>query len=239
MSCFYFPQLTGKDDRIELSGDEVRHAVGARRLRVGDKLLLFNGHGLIADVEIERVLRNRLTASVISVEQRDPPATQLLLASAIPKGDRINSLLDMSTQLGMTLFVPLICERSVVQVSDPKLQRFNRICINACKQSRRYFVPKIHPALSLPEMLGKYDDPETVILLADLAGQPITTNGIRRKLIDTPRRIIIVVGPEGGFSESEAALMASHRVLNVRLSDAILRIETACVCALSQLQMAR
>ena len=231
MNCFYFPQLKNIHTVIDLDGDEHRHIAGARRLKIGDKLLLFNGEGLIANTEITTILKNRLSVSVINIEQLNPPIPEIVLASAVPKGDRINSLLDMSTQLGMNAFIPLMCERSITQVNDNKMQRFKRICINACKQSRRYFVPKVHGSTQLSDLLEQFNDSNSSVLVADPNSQPFTMNDS----IKAARSLVFLVGPEGGFTQHELGLMAEYDVRNVKLSDAILRIETACVCMLSQI----
>ena len=238
MNCFYFPQLTTTNTTVDLQGDEVRHIVGARRLKVGDELLLFNGKGLIADAEIAEILKYRLTALVTNITELKSPVPRLTLATAIPKGDRINILLDMSTQLGMTDFIPLVTERSIVELNMNKFQRLNRICVNACKQSQRFFVPKIHASTTLVALLQECKKSNALIMVADPGGQPLPMND----LFEITQDLVLLVGPEGGFSESESVLLADDDILKLKLSDAILRIETACVSLLSQIynrQMSR
>ena len=231
MNCFYFPQLTSTTAIVDLHGDEARHIVGARRLKVGDELLLFNGKGLIANAEITDILKNKLNVVVTDIEELNSPVPRITLATAIPKGDRINVLLDMSTQLGITDFVPLVTERSIVELNMKKFQRFNRICINACKQSRRFFVPKIHASTALNELLDDCKNSNSQVMVADPGGQPLAMSDLLMDIQD----LVLLVGPEGGFSESEVRLLADHDVLKLKLSDAILRIETACVSLLSQI----
>lgn len=231
MNCFYFPQLTQTTGIVDLQGDEVRHIVSVRRLKMGDKLLLFNGKGLLAHAEITAILKNKLSTLLTNIVELNPPVPRIRLATAIPKGDRINILLDMSTQLGMTDFIPLATERSIVKLNMNKLQRYNRICINACKQSQRFFVPKIHASTSLNELLAICKNSNFQLMVADPGGQPLA---MCNSLKDAPD-LVLLVGPEGGFSESEMRLLADHDVFKLKLSNAILRIETACVSMLSQI----
>ena len=231
MNCFYYPQLTSADSNIVLEGDEVKHIAGARRLGVGDQLTLFNGKGVVAEVEILEILKRQLNACVINIKELKPLTPRITLASAIPKGDRINTLLDMSTQLGMSDFVPLMSERSIVNVNAKKLERFNRISINACKQCRRMFIPTIHAPTTFENLLEKHVNTDSLIVVADPHGQALSC--IDRSKLD--QNLILLVGPEGGFSEVELELLYEYDVLKVKLVDAILRIETACVSLLSQI----
>ena len=231
MNCFYFPDLTNTDRFIELGGNEVRHIAGSRRLKVGDVLCLFNGDGLVADVEISGISKHQINVNVNNVKLLKPAGPRITLVSAIPKGDRINTLLDMSTQLGMSDFIPLDCERSVVKANANKYERFHRICINACKQSRRFFVPKIHSSITLSELVINYKDSNSLIIAADPQGQLVSSVD----LLGMGKDLVLLVGPEGGFSESELKLLSHYNILKLKLTDAILRVETACVSLLSHI----
>ena len=235
MNCFYCSQLKSTDSTVDLQAEEFRHIASARRLKVGDELVLFTGKGLVANARIAAITKHKLTASVITIKEHKLPVPKIILATAIPKGDRINTLLDMSTQLGMSDFIPLICERSVAAVNPNKLQRFKRICINACKQSERYFIPNIHASASLNEVLKKYKNSSSQIMLADPGGQPLVMSFMTEDEFNDVQNLVFLVGPEGGFSDTELTMLADHDLVKLKLSDAILRIETACVSLLSQI----
>lgn len=231
MNYFYFPQLTQTGGTVTLQGDEARHITSARRLNVGNKISLFDGKGVVADAVIDEVHKNELRAVLTKFEVLQPPEPRLILASAIPKGERVNTLLDMSTQLGMSDFVPLLCERSVTRPGANRLSRFERICINACKQSRRIFVPEIHAPAELSELLENRERPESVIIVADPDGQLLEKSNSWKNVCD----LILLIGPEGGFSETEQKMLSDHNVIKIKLANSILRIETACVSLLSQI----
>ena len=230
MNNFYLPSLSEKSELVELQGDEAKHMIGSRRLGPDDKVILFNGTGLVAQGVIDTTSKKSVRIKINRHDQLNPLHPRVVLATALPKGDRLNILLDMATQLGMTDFIPLTCRYSVVTNINSKLNRYKRICINACKQSGRYYLPKIHPA-AMPEELIDYFDPEqTELILAEPTAKT-------QNLYFNPdtKVIVLIVGPEGGFSEQELQLFNRQRLTKTRLSNAILRIETACIVALAKI----
>lgn len=226
---FYCPDLAQSEATRTLSPEETRHAA-AQRLRVGEAIALFDGAGHAAEARVQHIgARGRdLRADIIERFTMPPPPVPLTLYCALPKGERLATLLDMATQLGMTRFTPLLCERSVVQPGAGWHARAQRICIEACKQSRRWHLP----ALAQPATVA-----------AALAGARERTNcmwfahpgaGTRPSAADIPATgVAMFIGPEGGFTESEAALADHVGALRVDLGPRLLRIETAAVALLA------
>ena len=231
MNNFYYPDLNPDDDCIDIDGAEARHMLSARRLKIGDPILLFNGLGLLGRGEITLSQKQSVRISINQCEQLSLPSPKIILASALPKGDRLNILFDMATQLGMSEFVPLLCQRSIVKSLGNKHRRFNNICINACKQSGHYFIPKIKQPSSLVDILEKFCRARTKILFADPSGQ-LLDDTITLGSLD---ELVLLVGPEGGFSDEELALIAQKGGSAIKLASNILRIETACGALLSQI----
>ena len=152
---FYYaplPDVVG--ERVTLTGDEASHALGARRLQVGGDIGLFDGQGTAARAVVTAVDRRRHTLEAkLTDRQRMPnPRPAVHLACALPKGDRAAVLLDMATQLGMVRFTPLVCTRSVVKPGANSRERLRRICLEACKQSRRFYLPEIEAPASPREL---------------------------------------------------------------------------------------
>lgn len=226
---FYCTELTGLGDTITLQGAEARHVAGSRRLKIGDGICLFDGCGTVGRATIENIDRRGKTI-VAKVEERQvvpAPIPSIELACALPKGERLAVLLDMTTQLGMAAFRPLECERSVVKSGPAARTRWQRICAEACKQSHRPRLPTIHSPATLSQVLADTDGCN--IWVADPTGVKIAAMKAQR----ASGRLLLMVGPEGGFSENELAhlLRAGGQMIN--LGESILRIETAAIVLLS------
>jgi 16S rRNA (uracil1498-N3)-methyltransferase len=224
---FYHDGVLEPGQSVTLADDEARHAVGSRRLEKGDALTVFDGRGTIADAIVTDI-GNRGRKVVLEVSGTQTvhlPVLPIHLASALPKGDRLAVMLDMATQLGMNSFTPLDCEHSVVKVSENAERRWQRILVEACKQSRRPHLPVIQPALGpvalVQQLKGAvwiaHPDGISPASLPQAAGDSLT----------------ILIGPEGGFADEEVKAACDHGAHKVSLGAGMLRIETAAVALLA------
>ena len=209
-----------------LDPQEARHAVGARRLRDGDSIALFDGRGNVATA---RLMQRGEGAAIEAVHHQPPPTPRVVVASAIPKGDRASTLIDMATQLGMAAFVPLRCARSVVEMTDASRTRLERIAIESCKQSRRAWVPPVLDELSPVDAVRFALAAESAAILLDPAGPPLRT--LASEL--SRARIALLIGPEGGFTDDERTAMIAAGAVTASIGDGILRIEAAAVVGLA------
>ncbi len=222
---FYCATLPSTGGIARLHGDEARHAMAARRLQVGDTLWLFDGRGNVARARLQvRHERTQELELVVDQHQRLPPPRPIVhLACALPKGDRAAVMLDMATQLGIASFTPLLCERSVVKPGAGVLERLRRVCLEACKQSRRAWLPEIHP----PATMAELDTRGGAVWIAHPDGAPVD------QLMSQPQETLtILIGPEGGFTTEEVAQAIADGAIRVALGSAILRVETAAVAIL-------
>ncbi len=226
---FYCAKLAGVGDTVTLEAPEARHVAGSRRLKIGDGVCLFDGRGTVGRATIENIDRREKTivAKVEECQVVPVPTPRIELACALPKGDRLATLLDMTTQLGMAEFRPLQCERSVVRPRSSAHARWQRICAEACKQSRRPHLPVIHPLATPTQVLADIDGCD--LWVADPSGVSIKNLDVGR----ATRRLLLMIGPEGGFSENELTLFRRAGAQMINLSKSILRIETAAVALVS------
>lgn len=225
---FYSEQLADPGATLVLAGDEARHASAARRLHAGDTLWLFDGHGGIARVTLQRVAV-RGQALELRVEERrsePPPRPALHLACALPKGDRQQVLLDMATQLGMTRFTPIDCARSVVKPGANGPARWKKICLEACKQSRRLHLPALEAASTAPDVARRATAEGNQVWLAHPAAQAVS---VAAAVKQEANGVTLLVGPEGGFTEAEVEQAVAAGARPLTLGASILRIETAAV----------
>lgn len=235
---FYCPELPAPGETASLPAEEAHHAAASRRLRVGSVIQLFDGRGGIARAQVTAVADRRRSLQAQINERRTEPQLppQLHLASALPKSDRQAVLLDMATQLGMCSFTPLVCEHSVVRPGPQAALRWRRICLEACKQSRRLYLPDIHSPATPAETAAHAAAAGHRVVLAHPGG---TEPGARfNSAADSVTALTVLIGPEGGFSEKEVQEIVRHGARTVDLGDAILRIETAAVALLARLVIA-
>ena len=229
---FYYPFDQLDTELLELTGDEANHILGARRMRPGDELALCNGRGKLAhctlDAADKRARMVRLRVSLVA--QLEPPVRCITLASALPKGDRLATMLDMCCQLGMTRFQPLEFEYSVSRWNDKIAARCERILVESCKQSKTPWVPELGPSMTYRDYISRETDDDTLVLVSDQFGCPAKKHASG---IESAHEICLVIGPEGGLSEIELKLAQDHGVPLIRLADAILRVETAAAGAVA------
>lgn len=220
--CFYCPDLPAEGETQRLAEEEARHAGASRRIRVGDTIGLIDGRGTRASGKVESVARGSLVFTVQERRRLPPPSPSVVIASAVPKGERFRTLIDMLTQIGVAAFVPLHCERSTVKPRRASLERWRRIAIEACKQSRNPFLPEIGEPATVRESLAKVAETDAVAY-ADAGGGP--PDG----LAADGGRLYLYIGPEGGLTGAEREVLAARGARPVGLGDNILRVETAAV----------
>lgn len=234
MEPFYFSQeLPESGESCVLTGDEARHLAAARRQETGDDVFLFNGRGVIAKATIEHINQrgSEVQLCIQKKEMQEAEPRHIILACAIPKGDRQRVLFDAVTQLGVHTIIPLLCRRSNIRITEKQHARWQRICLEACKQSRRAWLPVITPALSIADALSRMDDDGCSIILA----HPDCEASIVGSDSTWQANAGLFVGPEGGFTESEIQQIRDAGAKTLRLGSNILRIEIAAIALLSRL----
>lgn len=211
-----------------LARDEAKHATGARRLGAGDGIVLFDGRGAVARATLlgTRSACGDVELRIDEIERHEAISPRIELATALPKGDRISTLLDTATQAGVDHLIPLRCEWGVVKPREETPERWRRIVVEAAKQSRRAWVPGFGPPMTVEE--ASRGDDMTRVLIAHPGGAslPAVVSGA-----DSLETIRVLIGPEGGFSDPELAAAESAGATRVSLSPHVLRIETAALAA--------
>ncbi len=214
---------------LDLSEQESRHAVGARRLSVGDELTLYDGRGHQAQAAIAAVMRRSVQVRVGEVEFRPRPLPTLTLAVAMPKGPRQDVLIEKCTELGVAALQPLSSERSVAGATEHKLEKWRRATIEAAKQSGQCWLPELRPLKPLDKTLAdRAEDSLTVAAMLPRNGPAVTLPQVLAQ-IQAARSVTAFVGPEGGWSEAESDMLLTAGALALSLGPNVLRIETAAI----------
>ncbi len=213
--------------RLILPETEAHHAAHVLRLKVGDAIELFDGSGGSASASVAAVKHGAVTVEVRQVYRRaERPAPVIRLAFAVPKGNRLDWLLEKAAELGVAALAPIRFARSVAgtgELSSAKRRRWLGHCIAAAKQAGLDFLPAIEDLRTLDEFLAAAERPGIYGDLSDHA-RPIA--GVLKGHAPS---ISIVVGPEGGLTDEERQALDAAGFVPVRLGHTTLRIETAAV----------
>jgi 16S rRNA (uracil1498-N3)-methyltransferase len=232
MSALYFNEalespVTGSPEigsTVTLDDDEARHAVTVARTRVGERLAIGNGRGLIVRGRVTSL--DPLAITVDEVDRQPAPDPQLWLVQALAKGDRDELAVQSATELAVSGVTPWAAERSITRWDGAKIARgqtrWEAIVREASKQSIRPWVPIVE-ALASTKSVAKAG----VFVLDPTASVPLTSVALPKS-----GRITIVVGPEGGISDREFELFEAGGAVRVRLGSEILRTSTAGPAAL-------
>ncbi|MFV0443833.1 MAG: RsmE family RNA methyltransferase [Planctomycetaceae bacterium] len=223
------------DAELALDPEESRHLRDVLRGRIGDLVELFDGQGRSRTAELvgvtKRVVRLRLRGPV---DLEPPFVPEIWMAVAAPKSDRLRWLVEKMTELGANRLIPLVTARAVVKPGTSKLERLEEASLQACKQCGRSRAVEIHPLMEWTRFWALAESElaieETQILLADRDGLPLAAPTMRDRL-SSARRIVVVVGPEGGLTDSEHQEAIVRGATAVTLGRSLLRIETAAIAA--------
>lgn len=224
---------------LELPADAAAHVARVLRAREGDPVVLFNDDGSEFESRIESVRGVRVAVAIGAARTaaRESPIA-LTLLQCLPRGDRMDWIVQKATELGVARIVPLVSRRSVVKVSAAqaasKVAHWRAIAVAACEQSGRGRLPMIDAPRGLDEHLGAIATGGTRFVFdpdaAPYASQTARGNGT------APATLDFAIGPEGGFDPQELDGLRIAGFRGVRLGPRILRTETAAIAALVWLQ---
>lgn len=221
MHTIFLPELTPDVQELVVEGDEASHASRVKRLGAGDAVRAVNGRGLIAIAEVIEA-RRTLRLRVRERREESPVRPAVHVLSATPKGPRIAELVEGLVQVGAASWTPIQTKLGVVDPRDSKLERMERIVIEATKQSARAWLMQLREKRTLHAALGEAPRGESLVL-ASADGEDYRATGAAA--------VRILVGPEGGFTDEEVASARSAGARIVRFGPHIMRIETAAVIA--------
>ena len=234
LARIYQPQPFSEGEMLCLSTEASHHLVRVLRLSQGAEFILFNGQGGEFKAKIISVQKNRATVQVggfYAINRESP--LQIILAQTVLRPEKMDYALQKAVELGVTQVLPLITERSSLFKLSPerwqkRLAHWQAILINACEQSGRTQIPTVARAVSFKTALSQIKADLRVILMPN-AAQTVT-------LPKPCHSVAVLVGPEGGWSETETQLAMHAGYLPLQLGPRVLRTETAGLVALAVLQ---
>ncbi len=231
---FYAPPAQINGPLITLADDEAHHLTRVLRLPAGARVYVFDGGGNEYACEISQA--GKRTAELIITEQLSNTVEsplQLTLAVALLKGDKFDWVVQKATELGVTHIVPLLTEHSDIRKTearaDAKLQRWQRIALEALKQCRRRTLVEFIEPQSWPKFCAA-ETSNLKLILSERGGQRL------KDVPPTTDSACIAVASEGGWSEAELELAMHHGFVPIHLGARILRAETAAITGVALLQ---
>lgn len=230
---FYIPNYNAGEKTIILDEDTSRHVVNVLRMKPGEKLNLTDGAGTTLLAGITRDHKKHCEAEIINSRFTPHASRRITIAiSLIKNSSRFEWFLEKATEIGIQEIIPLICERTVKEKF--RIERMKGIMISAMLQSQQSWLPILHEPLSYQTAVGQSHHDQKFIAhcmekekcnLSDLVNESLSSQ-------------IILIGPEGDFTQGEVELAMQHHFTGVALGDSRLRTETAGVVAATILKMA-
>ena len=210
--------------QAELDESESHHALHVVRLNMGDEVELFDGSGATASASVAGVTRKKVSLCIAkshaAVPQQRP---RMIVAVAPPRGDRLKSMVEKLTELGVDEFIPLRTVRSVVDPRQSKLEKLRGTVLAAMKQCGQNRLMAIRETTELTVVLRNASTEQQAVCIAhpgDVTGNSTVADG---------RDTLLLIGPEGGFTREEVLQATDYGATRVSWADGILRIETATV----------
>lgn len=223
--------VTGSE--IAVSGDKARYLGKVLRLRVGDQVAVFNGRDGEFEAQLSRISKQEVELVLgAASETRTESELKIHLVQGISRGERMDLVVQKATELGVKRITPVLTEYGVVKLAaeraSKRQEHWQKIAISACEQSGRTRPPLVERPLTLKDWFGQRSQRADVELIL----QPGATSTLSS--IAAPQtKVCLMIGPEGGFSQSEYEDAAVCDFVPVSLGPRILRTETAAISALA------
>ncbi len=237
MQRYFIPPDDMLENKAVVSGDDAHHLIRVMRAAPGDQVILSDGAGRECLAEVVEL--NKDSALLRIVEERaseSEPRASVWIAQSLPKGDKLETVIQKGTEIGAIRFVPFVSARTVVQYDARKeakrLERWRKIAKEAAEQAHRGRVPEVNEPLSWRGLLALAKEADTALLCYEKeGGRQLRDELSGRDFTRGP--VLVVIGPEGGFTDAEAAEAEAAGIVPVGLGRRILRTETAGLTALS------
>lgn len=240
MQRYFVPSHQFNGDRVTVIGDDFHHIVKVMRMQAGDEIVTVFDHSKTALVRIENITTEQVTGTVIEwIEETKELPVSVTIVSGLPKGDKLEYIVQKGTELGAFRFVPFIADRSIVKwdmkKASKKIERLQKISKEAAEQSHRTHVPHIEMPVKLQGLLHRAKEYNVLLVAFEEEAKQNENSALSKSLqaLKPGDSVMIVFGPEGGLTESEVQALVDAGFVACGLGPRILRTETAPLYALS------
>lgn len=226
-------------DEIRFSEDEAKHLTTVMRKKRNERIWAVDGKGNAYEVQLILIRKTEAFGKIIHTRRRiGEPITEVTLAQSVLKGDHFDDLVEKVTEIGVKRIIPMITENTIPSAGPQKLTRWRRIAIAAMKQSGRSFLPEIENPMDFQHVVETKTQYQRVWIAH--SGSGYASPRLQKNLLNTRiKNMLLLVGPEGGFTETEIKSAQQQGIQQVSLGPRRLRSDTAGIVltalALSQL----
>lgn len=231
VTYFYVEPKNVEKDSLRIQGEEAKHLTQVLRKGEGDIVEVVDGEGMKYQVQVTAKGKDWVQGKIISQTRKEnEPFAELTLAQGLIKGVRMDLLVEKITEIGVSSIIPLVTEKSLIKLEKgskaiSRVNRWKRIAISGMKQSLRSKLTEIRNPESFKELLTKLKDYDLTLIASQSKGSKSL-----REILEGKKRlkkILLLVGPESGFTQEELDLSIKSGIIPVSLGSRRLRSETA------------
>ena len=236
MNRFFVSKDSFRGDKVLLGKDQAHQIRDVLRLRSGDQIIVLDNTGWEYEVFLAKVTREQVVGEILQ-KRKAPgePQTQITLYQSLLARDKFEWVLQKCTEVGVTRFVPVVTQRTLIRdtaIKPDKRARWQRIITEAAEQSGRGLIPDLSPPITFEDVLSDLSGFERRLIAWEKQGENIRA-ALRTADKNVPHTIAILIGPEGSFTEQEVELAKKSGAIPITLGPRILRTETAAVVAIA------
>lgn len=232
MDFFYVDPKDVHGVVLIIQGDEHKHLARVLRKKVGDHIMVTDGNDHLYEVTIRSFDHNAAECEILDAKQRvNEPKNDITLAVSLLKNPaRLDFIVEKATELGVRAIIPMVSERTIPR--HEKHTRLEKIALAAMKQCGRSYLPKVFMLSSFDAVVGNADDHDLRLIPHEKTEQSHFVGSVL-KHHPNAKSVLILIGPEGGFTEEELRLASDRGFIPISLGPRRLRSETAAISALS------
>jgi len=239
---FFIDKQKLDNKRAFLKGQEHHHLRVVLKKKRGDNIHLFDRSGTQYEAEIEEITKDHTQLLILEPSVVQASSLQITMAQALLKSRKIDFLIQKATELGIAEFVPITCSRSIMKIEEKtgkKMSRWNKIALEASKQSGQTRVPSIRPPVPI-EHFVKQENSRLNLFFCEHGGEPLR-DFVKMHLCshdeNRPGTVTLLCGPEGGWTDQEEKVILESHFVAVSLGRSILRAETAAISAMAVISL--
>ncbi|AJD91511.1 16S ribosomal RNA methyltransferase RsmE [Jeotgalibacillus malaysiensis] len=234
MQRYFLQNQPDENGLFLIDGEDYKHIVRVMRMTEGDKIITVSGPSSVYESEIVTINETSLTGKqLIKLTHQSELPVRVTIAHGLPKGDKLEYVIQKATELGMSALKPFSADRSIVKWDQKKgkkkAERWNKIAKEAAEQSHRSVIPIIEEPVSTNQLSSSFHEYDAIMMAYEEDAKSGESSNFYQFLnhLESNANILVIIGPEGGFSESEVNRFTEDGAVSCGLGPRILRTETA------------
>lgn len=231
MHTFYVSRPQINDDTVTVVGQEHHHLRNVIRLKTGDNIRIIDGEGTVITATITKIGSDLTDVIIEELKYHKYSTPTINLFQGLPKHDKMDLILQKTTELGVSQFFPMITERTLQKPSNNRIERWERIILSATKQCGRPWLPNLNEIQILKDCINTAQSCDLSLVLSEKENKQHIQSLLRNK--PEIRSIALLIGPEGGFTESEVNIATEMGIIPVTIGSNIMRTETAAIAGVA------